>query len=762
MVVLVGWLLFLALLATITQNSLNAAFTNDHNHKYNKFEYVACIHKAQNSIQHGNYTCAVTFLKRAIRLNPRRMDGYLVLANLSINVFANYHEAAQYCIDGLKIQSDNAELWQKLSEMMKQNKIPFDDICTLIKNTNNCQLMFQFGVTLVDQKTRLTTARSIFSKYVSKIDSTWWYAWYYLGVAHTLLEEHNKAITSLRKSIQLHPDWKAYYMLGSAYLQTNNNTNEARKVFERAIKLAPTVLSSSHDRTQLALIHIKLGVTLERMDSKNETLQLTAGYHYEQSLSFHPRFGCANYAYWLSKNSFDLDAAVETVRKGLKTNPKDDVLMGVLASIQTVMHKTDHNTADLFRTAIYQLNTTIAWTYMEYAKYLFHNHLQTNQNHTIIEEIETMLYKGMNFRAVDVGANSFKDEFYHQLALLKMQTLNNSNSGESLSIYDQMLEIYQQGLERFPTSFVLHLGKAYLLQNDHFKQYNQSIKLYQTAIQFPVRDYTNKFTIRKVNAMFNLASIFIDQGEYENHHRYLIEQGCKDLIKGLNGIIFFILENHWVGNFESTMKKFASINFLQLFNVSIDKSLIHETLGLYYESLNQYEKALMQFIMSIHYNNQNNNKNDLIMISHWKIAKISSRLMNTTQVMQYFLIAVNQSLRIVHVWKNYQLSELYYDFGYFFMTRMNDIWNATKYYFKSVELNPFNVKAKQQLDQIIEQNEHVFSQFDQCALCWEIMIDSFQSIHTNNCTHRFHKNCIDKWYQQNKKKPCPSCRKQQS
>ena len=37
-------------------------------------------------------------------------------------------------------------------------------------------------------------------------------------------------------------------------------------------------------------------------------------------------------------------------------------------------------------------------------------------------------------------------------------------------------------------------------------------------------------------------------------------------------------------------------------------------------------------------------------------------------------------------------------------------------------------------------------------------MDSYQSIHTNNCTHRFHTNCINKWHEKKKPKICPLCR----
>ena len=50
---------------------------------------------------------------------------------------------------------------------------------------------------------------------------------------------------------------------------------------------------------------------------------------------------------------------------------------------------------------------------------------------------------------------------------------------------------------------------------------------------------------------------------------------------------------------------------------------------------------------------------------------------NTTKTMNHFSIAIDQSSHAPTMWKNYQLSELYYDFGYFLNTTMNDVLNAT-------------------------------------------------------------------------------------
>ena len=61
--------------------------------------------------------------------------------------------------------------------------------------------------------------------------------------------------------------------------------------------------------------------------------------------------------------------------------------------------------------------------------------------------------------------------------------------------------------------------------------------------------------------MFNLVSLQMAHGYKQESHRYryLIEQGCKDLIKGLNGAIFQTLAKQWVDNVESTLKKFANM-----------------------------------------------------------------------------------------------------------------------------------------------------------------------------------------------------------
>ena len=711
-----------------------------------------------------NYTSAVTFLKQAIDLNPVHINWYLKLANLLIKEFANYHEAAQFYIDALKIESTSAQLWQKLSEILKQDRISFDEIYTLIDKTNNFHIMSRFGAILVEQTTKHAAARSLLLKCVS-IDPTWSNVWYYLGFAQILLKQYSEAITSLNKSIQLYPYWSAYHILGTAYSEMCGESSKAQNMFQKAIELAPDSLSRG-DSSNLALCHLKLGLILEKRDNQNLTQKLKAMRHFEHSISIDPKsypLARVRYAIGLISHGFDIDSAIEIIKQGLKTNPNDDRLLNTLARMQIMTHKTDHNTTKIFQTAIYKLNTTHARIYLEYAKYLFYNQLQTNHDNKIVQEIETMLYKAMQLFPGHGNLTNFKDQSYHQLVLLKMQTMDNNN--ESFK-YQHLLQLYQQGIDDIPNSCLLHVGKAYLLQNHHFKQYNQSATLYQTAIQLPASNNHEENTLRKVNAMLNLASLLIDHVQYrtryrQNYTQYLIEQGCRDLvINGVNGAIFFLLKNEWVGNFESTMAKFTNS-----YAIDVDKSLIHETLGLYYESLNKYHQSSMQFIMSIHRNDENNNKNDLIMVSHWKIGKISSRYLNnsitTAQAMQHFSIALDQSSRVPTLWKSYQLSELYYDFGYFLNTRMNDVWNATKYYLKSIELNSLNIKARQQLDETIEENQHTFSQFDKCALCLGVMIEPFQSIHKNNCTHRFHQNCIDKWYQKKQEKSCPLCREPQ-
>ena len=52
----------------------------------------------------GNYTSAVTLLKQSIGLNSRNnIDRYILLANLLIEKFANYHDAAKFYVNALKI-----------------------------------------------------------------------------------------------------------------------------------------------------------------------------------------------------------------------------------------------------------------------------------------------------------------------------------------------------------------------------------------------------------------------------------------------------------------------------------------------------------------------------------------------------------------------------------------------------------------------------------------------------------------------------------
>ena len=108
-------------------------------------------------------------------------------------------------------------MWQKLHGMLNHNKISFDQVYALIENTNNVEIMFRFGSMLVEKKTRYTSARSLLLKCIL-IDPTSSDAWYYLGVALTMLKEYSDAMTSLKNSIQLYPYWDAYHMLGTVHL----------------------------------------------------------------------------------------------------------------------------------------------------------------------------------------------------------------------------------------------------------------------------------------------------------------------------------------------------------------------------------------------------------------------------------------------------------------------------------------------------------------------------------------------------------------
>ena len=110
---------------------------------------------------------------------------------------------------------------------------------------------------------------------------------------------------------------------------------------------------------------------------------------------------------------------------------------------------------------------------------------------------------------------------------------------------------------------------------------------------------------------------------------------------------------------------------------------------------------------------------------------------NTTQIIKHFSIAVDQSQSHAStIWPNYHLSPLFHDFAYFFKTPMKDSENATEYLLKAIELSPLDKK---------------------CRLCLNFLIDSQHSIHTTNCKHRFHTDCINKWYRCRHEKSCPCC-----
>ena len=756
-------------------------------------QYAGTLHNlAIGDERIGNYTSAAALFEKIIALCPLRFDIYIRLADILSDILKQHKKAAKVYIKAMQIQmqtrrSINQQLWQKLMNLVTRRRVSYDQVAELVEGTNEFQIMSTFGSELIQSGFRNDLVLSLFEKCVS-IESDWWNVWYYLGIAQADAGQCSNAINSLNNSIQLYPYWESFSVLGVLYLDVFGNRDKSQKMFERAIQLAPDNLPSQA-MTQLELCHFKLGQILSATGN-NTTEKQQAMYHFERIILIDPNAVLARieYAAMLLKYCYDIDAAIAIIVQGLKLESNNDVLLGMLGILgilqtqsetQATIGDHDHDYEQttqlqlhLFQKAIYQFNTHFTLTHLHYARYLFNNQLlQSDQmvNMTIAQEIETILYKVINYNQSDNTdththvsiAKCIMDQAYQQLALLKMTTMNREMN-ESVK-HETMMQIYDRGLNELPNSGLLRLGKAYLLQNDYFKQYKQSIKMYKLAIKLCRID---DIPICKVNAMFNLASLLMDQhsdrnsdpdSNQINFSKMLVTRACKRFIRELSGGYFSLINHDWVGNFESTIKKFRN-------SVGDDElqSLILEVLGLYYESLNRFKLASMQYIMSIYYNEQNNKTNNsLIMVSHWKLARIFSRDLNSSnaQSMKHFVSAIDESYR--SRWNNFQLSQLYYDFGYFLQTKMNDVWNATKYYAKSVQLNSYNIKANSQLDQIMEQNEDIFSQFERCACCSRIMIEQFQPMWTNNCTHQFHVSCINKWYQTKQEKTCPLCRKPQ-
>ena len=191
----------------------------------------------------------------------------------------------------------------------------------LIDDSNNFLIMLEFAIILVQQRIKLTGAKSLLTKCIA-INSTLSEPWFYLGTAQRNLHEYTEAITSLEKSIQLDPEWNAYELLALAYLHTTNNTlkGKAIKTIERALQLAPEDLPVK----RLASYHSKIAITLAH-DGQNEPQKLKEMYHWEQSISISPTSSMydverCRYASGLTTRGFDIDAVFETIKQGLKIN----------------------------------------------------------------------------------------------------------------------------------------------------------------------------------------------------------------------------------------------------------------------------------------------------------------------------------------------------------------------------------------------------------------------------------------------------------
>ena len=671
-------LLAIVLLVASSQYSLNSALSNDSNNEYKITD--SCIIKAQKSILDGDYQTAMQVYEEVIFVNNiTDIKLYNNFGALLMNI-QNYTYAANIFDMAMALSAKNAS---NATDNIDERSLVYYNMgwCQMVlHNLNQSKLMFEQSI-------------------------------------------------SMNRSISLK---LSYHGLGLLLWKHFNDYANATKMFETVLNLDTTNVQTCIEMSKILLY---------------------------------------------SNHQFTLKRSQQLFNKITKVLRNDCVLYNHFGVM--IWHK--YNSLTDAR-AIFVKSLSFNTSNSTHAITLF-NVANIDQHHGNYTSAVTLLKQAINM-------NPLHTESYLILADLLIQAFMNKDEAKRLCIdaikiqpennelwqkliqilYNSKDQTHRQGLNfnDMPNSCLFHVRKAYLLQSDRFKKYNQSIAVYQTVIQLCGDNNDKKMIFCKMNAIFNLASLLIDHTSLNDqqlnnldHLSNLIQQVCTNLIKEFDSTVLLKFKTRWVGNFESIMIKFTVTNL-----INVDKSLVHETLGLYYESIQQYQQALMEFVMSIYHNDKNNNSlntNDLIMVSHWKIGNIYSRFIkhrNITQIMQHFSTAIDESSQTI--WTNSLLSELYYDFGYFFKTKMNDTWNATKYYVKSLQLNSMNIKAKEQLVETVKKNEDVLnSQFEKCSLCLDAMIDFCQSIHTTNCTHRFHTQCINKWYQKKIQKSCPLCRKPQ-
>ena len=708
--------------------------------------------------KYQNYNEALKWFQKAINLNPKYFVPYFESTNILIDQHKDYSAATSLYLKLLEVDSTVHVAWIELENLVTTTALSLNTAISFVQHTLNSHIILQFSKILICALKKYDLANKFLLR-CSLLDPNHWEVWYQLSVTQIQLKQYPLAVASLSKSIEIYPHyWHSYRALGEIYSEVFNDPVNATKMFDKAIDVFNQMGNddqSSDDILTVAMVHLKIGLIYYSMNTELEKMR----YNLETALMLHPRLSYARkiLSFAMTRSFDDIDGAVTLVESGLQLDPNDRLLQGTLACFQVAANQTNQNTLTMFQKS---LRDPKPMTYVYFVIYLLRNK-DTMQDRSVTIQTKHDIIEHMLHQAIKLSENKPHDSkmfgiciAYHELAMFELS----KQDIEASIKFEKALQMYDEGLVCKTECLYLLVGKARLLASDYFKQYDESVVLYQEAFSA-----SNAGFDVVSNAMFNLAKLLLKFDNYvinkPEYIEYLIEEGCKKLISNYGKTLFLTLNLHWIGSFESTLLQFTTVR-----NINIDHSLVHRSLGLYYESINKLEHSLFHHLKSVQIQQNDTQIDDtkLIVLSHWKLGKIFSVYLNNSndKAMDHFCKAINSHQ--LHSLSHLQQSELYYDFAYFLETKMNDIWNATKGYAIAIKINVYNRKANVRFDQLIEKHRCVFAQrgYDtDCTVCSRLIVHEFDNNFTTNCGHQFHKACVLKWL---KKQPtCPICRSPQ-
>jgi tetratricopeptide (TPR) repeat protein len=204
----------------------------------------------------GQSDNSIGSLKKSIRLNPKDETPYLKLSETYL-LLNKPNTAIQYADEAININRKNAESYYIKAMALLENKDTSEAILNLGISSNldaeNYMTYMQLGAIYTKQND--TLSRVNFEKALDIVPNDE-RALYYLGMYYQEHSDFNKAIEIYTTLYNQYPDNKrVYYNLGYIYLVEVGDYDNAKTMFQEAIKISPKYVEAVYN----------LGRTLEVM-----------------------------------------------------------------------------------------------------------------------------------------------------------------------------------------------------------------------------------------------------------------------------------------------------------------------------------------------------------------------------------------------------------------------------------------------------------------------------------------------------------------